>query len=88
VLAATAGAAIVLSIVGKYLHGSAEPPGPLKILRLLYILGPPLAFLAFGVASWRTSTPSRTVGLLLLVAFAAFLVLAAGILSQVRILYH
>ena len=86
VLAAIAGAAIVLSIVGKYLHGGAEPPGPLKVLPMLYIFGSPLAFLAFGVASWRTSTPSRTVGLLLLVAFAAFLVLVAGILSQVTVL--
>lgn len=85
-LATIAGVAIVLSIVGKYVTGAAEPPGPLKILPLLYILGSPLAFLAFGVASWRTSILSRTVGLLLLVAFAAFLVLAAGILSQLTAL--
>lgn len=86
VLAGLAGVAILISVLGKYLHGASEPPGPLKVLPLIYLLGSPRSFLLFGIASWRTRLPSRTVGLLLLLAFAAFIVLVAGIFSQIGML--
>lgn len=85
-LAAFAGVAILASIIGKYATGQPEPPGLLKALPLVYLIGTPLSFLLFGVASWRTRTPSRTVGLLLLGVVAAFILLVAGIFSEIILL--
>lgn len=85
-LAALAAIASVLSVLLKYVTGLAEAPGPFKIIPLLYTLGLPLSFLFFGVASWRTRTPSRTVGLLLLLVFGTFLVFVAAIFAQSTIL--
>lgn len=85
-LAALAGVGILLSTILKYLHGAEEAPGPLIILPMFYQIGSPLVFLLFGIASWRTQTPSRTVAFLVLMVAASFLLFFVAILAQSIIL--
>lgn len=75
-IGAVAVTGILISLVA---FGGETPPGPLALLPMLVLGFSTLGFLLFGVASLRTSIPSRTVGILLLVASATTIGFIVGL---------
>lgn len=86
---ALGGAAITVGVVGSAVialttqqtFGAGPSWGP-PLLALAFILAL-LSFLAYGIASLRTSSPSRIIGLLLLVPVVVFLGQALLLLSKI-----
>lgn len=73
-----AAGSLLVAIIGD-LFGPTSPPGVLKLLPVSILVFSTLGFLLFGLASLQTDVPSRTVGVLLLVAAISLIVFAVGI---------
>jgi hypothetical protein len=74
-------AAIIVDITSERTFADPGTWGP-PLLAVAFILAL-LSFLAFGIASTRTATPSRTIGILLLVPVVAFFGQAVLLLSKI-----
>lgn len=75
------GGSIVVALTTQQPFGEGPNWGP-PLLTLAFILAL-LSFLSYGIASSRTNSPSRTIGLLMLVPVAAFLGQAVLLLSKI-----
>lgn len=67
------GWSILLDVLGQGTVGEGPPQGTAILLGAVVLVL--LSFLLYGLASYRTPAPSKTIGLLLLVPFVSFLVL-------------
>lgn len=74
--------------IGDLLGFGETPPGPVAVLPIVLLVAPPVGYFLFGVASWRTEIPSRTIGLFLLVAMVSGIRLFAGILTDTGFLFR
>lgn len=81
------GVSIVASIIGKYVVGGPEPQGVLLVIPVSFYIFSTMGFFLFGIASLRTSAPSRTVGYLLLVVGASRVITVAGLLELGSVLF-
>lgn len=75
--------AIALAVTDQETIAEGPPLGPQIFLSTLVLTL--LSFLCYGVASSRTHSPSRTVGYLLIVPFATFLLLIALFVGNVTL---